>query len=401
MINTHWGGGVENNHFGTHEFMDLCEQLDCEPYICGNVGSGTVQEMQEWIEYINFPGSSPMADLRRANGREAPWKLEYFGVGNESWGCGGYMRPEYYADAYRRYQTYVRNYSDDAIYKIACGPNVDDYPWTETLMANAAKLMSGLSLHYYATDMKAPATEFAEAGWFGTLGKGLYMKELVTRHAAIMDRHDPQKSVKLIIDEWGTWFAVEAETNPAFLYQQNTLRDALVAGITLNIFNNHCDRIHMANIAQTVNVLQAMILTDSEKMIVTPSYHVFEMYKVHHDASLLPTYVETGDYTHGEQSLPKLSVSASRSADGRVHISLCNLHPSEAEAVFCEITGAAQPSRASARILTDASMTAHNTFDRPERVKPETFQDVELKRDGLSLTLPPKSVVVVELSGSH
>lgn len=401
MINTHWGGGVENNHFGTHEFMDLCEQLDCEPYVCGNVGSGTVQEMQKWIEYINFPSSSPMADLRRENGREAPWKLKYFGVGNESWGCGGHMRPEYYADEYSRYQTYIRNYSDGAIFKIACGPNVDNYHWTETLMANAGRLMSGLSLHHYVTDMKASATEFTEDGWFDTLSKALYMEELVTKHATIMAKYDPQKSVRLIVDEWGTWFAVEAKTNPAFLYQQNTLRDALVAGITLNIFNNHCDRVYMANIAQTVNVLQAMILTSGEKMIVTPSYHVFEMYKAHQDATSLPTYVEAGDCTHGGQSIPKISVSASRNAEGHIHLSLCNLHPNEAEAIFCEMTGDAQLSHASARILTDAKMTAHNTFDQPDRIKPKPYKDVDLKKNGLSLTLPPKSVVVVELSGSH
>ncbi len=401
MINTHWGGGVENNHFGTHEFMDLCEQLNCEPYICGNVGSGTVQEMQEWIEYINFCGSSPMADLRRENGKENPWNLKYFGVGNENWGCGGHMRPEYYADEYRRYQTYVRTYSDAAIFKIACGPNVDDYHWTEILMANASRLMSGLSLHYYVTDKKSFATEFAEDGWFDTLNKALYMEELIVKHAAIMDRYDPQKSVRLIVDEWGTWFAVEAETNPVFLHQQNTLRDALVAGVTLNTFNNHCDRVHMANIAQTVNVLQAMILTHGPKMLVTPTYHVFEMYKVHHDATLLPTYVEAGNYTYGGQSIPKVSISASRNAEGRIHISLCNLHPTEAEDIFCEITGDVQPFCASAQVLTSKEMSAHNTFDHPNLVRPEPYQDVTTEMNGLSLKLPPKSVVVIELNCSH
>jgi len=276
-VNTHWGGVTENNHFGTHEFMDLCEQLGADPYICGNVGSGTVQEMAEWVEYITFAGKSEMADLRRQNGREEPWRLPFFGVGNENWGCGGHMRPEYYADLYRRYQTYVRHYSGNRVYKVACGPT-GDYRWTEVLMREAGRWMDGLSLHYYTLpgtwEKKGSATQFDESEWFSTLRNALHMEELIRRHSAIMDRYDPQRRVGLIVDEWGTWYDVEPGTNPGFLYQQNTLRDALVAGIHLNIFNNHAERVKMANIAQTVNVLQAMILTDGPRMIVTPTYHV-------------------------------------------------------------------------------------------------------------------------------
>ncbi|MFS8572711.1 MAG: alpha-N-arabinofuranosidase, partial [Clostridia bacterium] len=300
MVNTHWGGVTENNHFGTHEFMDLCELLGADPYICGNVGSGTVQEMAQWVEYITFDGKSPMADLRRQNGREEPWRLPFFGIGNENWGCGGNMRPEYYADLYRRYQTYVRHFGKNRIYKIACGPNGDDYRWTEVLMREAGAYMDGLSLHYYTVPgtwaKKGSATEFDEDEWFITLKKALRIEELIKRHSAIMDRYDPLKRVGLIVDEWGTWYDVEPGTNPAFLYQQNTVRDALVAGLHLNIFNNHAERVKMANIAQTVNVLQAMILTDGPKMIVTPTYHVFEMYKPHQGATLLPPWVEAERY---------------------------------------------------------------------------------------------------------
>ena len=284
-INTHWGGVVEDNSFGTHEFFHLCELLGADPYICGNVGSGTIQEMREWIEYITFDGPSSLAELRKANGREKPWKLPYFGVGNESWGCGGNMRPEYYADLYRRYSTYVRNFSDNRIYKIACGASDFDFRWTEVLMREAGRFMDGLSLHYYTVpgdwSNKGSATEFDEREWFVTMKKTLVMDDLITRHSSIMDYYDPEKRVGLIVDEWGTWYDVEPGTNPGFLYQQNTLRDALVAGINLNIFNNHCDRVHMANLAQTVNVLQAMILTEGERMVLTPTYHVFYMYKVH------------------------------------------------------------------------------------------------------------------------
>ncbi len=400
MINTHWGGVIENNHFGTHEFMKLCELLECEPYICGNLGSGTVQEIQEWIEYITFDGTSPMANWRKENGREEPWRLKYFGVGNENWGCGGNMRAEYYADEYRRYQTYVRNYGENRIYKIACGPNVADYHWTEVLMREASRMMDGLSLHYYTVpgtwQSKGSATDFDEQDWFTTMKKTMFMEELVTKHSTIMDKYDPDKRVGLIVDEWGTWYDVEPGTNPGFLYQQNTLRDALVAGINLNIFNNHADRVHMANIAQTINVLQAVILTEGEKMLRTPTYHVFEMYKVHQDATLLPMDLESAQYSNGDSSIPQVTASASKNSDGVIHISLCNVHHESPAAIDIELRGAV-PNKVSGRILTSDNMQDHNTFQEPDKVQPSTFNDFKLEQKGLSVNLPPKSVVVLAI----
>lgn len=401
MINTHWGGVVENNHFGTHEFMRLCELLECEPYICGNVGSGTVQEMQEWIEYITFDGESPMANWRRENGRDEPWKLKYFGVGNENWGCGGNMRAEYYADVYRRYQTYIRNFGENKIFKIACGPNSDDYHWTEVLMREASRFMDGLSLHHYTVpgpswQNKGSATDFTEDEWFITMKKTLYMEELITRHSTIMDKYDPDKRVALIVDEWGTWYDVEPGTNPGFLYQQNTLRDALVAGINLNIFNNHCDRVRMANIAQTVNVLQAVILTEGDKTILTPTYHVFEMYKVHQDATLLPVDVDCPDYKSGEDAIPQISVSASKDDNGTIHITLCNLHPNEDVSINCELRGCTARN-VSGRILTADKINEHNTFDEPERVKPTSFNSYNITGQGLDIKMPSKSVIVLSI----
>lgn len=401
MVNTHWGGVTENNHFGTHEFMDLCSQLECEPYICGNVGSGTVREMQEWVEYITFDGKSPMADLRRMNGRLEPWKLTYFGVGNENWGCGGRMRPEYYADEYRRYSTYVRDFSGNRIRKIACGPNAADYRWTEVLMREAGSMMWGLSLHYYvvptgAWHKKGSATEFDDNMWYSTMKRALFMDELITKHSAIMDRYDPGKRVALVVDEWGVWHDVEPGTNPAFLYQQNTLRDALVAGATLNIFNNHCDRVKMANIAQTINVLQSMILTDKEKMIVTPTYHVFDLYKVHQDAELLDTYLEGPTAGEGDSSIPQLSVSSSIDSDGAVHISLCNMSLSQDAEIRCDIRGM-HVSSVEGSILTASEMNAHNTFEKPDAVRPVDFDGALLSGDGLIIQLPAKSVVVLTI----
>lgn len=401
MINTHWGGVVENNQFGTHEFLDLCERIGCEPYICGNVGSGTVQEMMEWVEYITSDADSPMANLRRQNGREKPWKLRYFGVGNESWGCGGNMRPEFYADNFRQYNTFVKNYSGNQIYRIACGANAEDYHWTEVLMTDVGRRMQGLSLHYYTLptgdwSRKGSATRFGEAEWFATLNRARRMDEIVTKHATIMDKHDPEKRVGLIVDEWGTWYDVEPGTNPGFLYQQNSLRDALVAGLTLNIFNQHADRVRMANIAQMVNVLQAMILTDKEKMILTPTYYAFEMHSVHQDSKLLPCELQCADYVSGSERIPALTVSASRDKQERIHTTICNLNPKAPAQMNCEVLGI-KPTRVSGRVLTASEMTAHNTFEKPDVVKPVSFDSVKLNGAGFSATLPAKSLVVLEV----
>lgn len=408
MINTHWGGTVENNHFGTHEFFDLCEMLGAEPYVNGNLGSGSIKEMAQWVEYCTHPGGTPMSELRKQNGREEPWKLKYFGVGNESWGCGGNMRPEYYADEYRRYQTYVRQYKYNKPYKIACGANADDYEWTEVLMRRAGGYMDGLSLHYYTVpgaewNHKGSATQFEEAEWFTTLQKALKLEELLERHGGIMDRYDPQKRVGLIVDEWGTWFDVEPNTNPGFLYQQNTLRDALVAGLSLNIFNKYSDRVHMANIAQTVNVLQAMILTDGAQMILTPTYHVFEMYQAHQDAQLLPTYLSCEEYSCGDKSIPAVSASASRNEDGKIHITLCNSDHATSATLQVEVRGAA-PSQVSGRVLTASTLNAHNSFEESEAVKPRALNAKEMRLDGerLTVTLPPACVAVltIEIHGA-
>ncbi|MBN2981710.1 MULTISPECIES: alpha-N-arabinofuranosidase [Cohnella] len=401
MVNTHWGGVEENNHFGTHEFMRLCELLGTDAYISGNVGSGTVREMQQWVEYMTFDGESPMASMRKRNGREKPWKLPFFGVGNENWGCGGNMRPEYYADLYRHYQTYVRNYGDNNVYKIACGANSDDYAWTETLMREAGRHMDGLSLHYYTVPTgewgaKGSATEFGASEWFRTLKQTLRMEELIVKHSEIMDRYDPEGRVGLIVDEWGTWYDVEPGTNPGFLYQQNTLRDALVAGVNLNLFHRYARRVKMANIAQMVNVLQAMVLTEGDKMLLTPTYHVFDMYKVFQDAELLDVEFESPPYVHDGDSIPQLSVSAAADSRGVVHLAVCNLHHAESASFECRVDGI-EASGASGRLLTHSALNACNTFERPDAVAPVPFDGAALEGGTLRFALPPASVAVLSL----
>ena len=400
MINTHWGGVVEDNSFGTHEFLDLCEQLGTEPYISGNVGSGTVEEMSKWVEYITFDGESPMANLRRKNGRQEPWKVKFWGVGNESWGCGGNMTPDYYSDLYRHYATFARNYGDNRLYRIACGANGGDYNWTETVMKNAGRHMQGLSLHYYTVPKdwgdKGSATIFDEEEYFTTIEKTLFMDELITKHAAIMDRYDPRKRVGLIVDEWGTWYNVEPGTNPGFLYQQNTLRDAIVAGINLNIFNAHSNRVQMANIAQTVNVLQAVILTDEEKMVLTPTYWVFYLYKVHQDATLLPISFTSNKYRQGDREIDAVSVSASKDADGRIHITLVNADPNHEQRINTQLVGASVKN-ISGQMLTSDKINDYNTVDQPSKVSVKDFRGATLSGSNLSVVLPAKSVVMLEL----
>ena len=397
---------VEDNSFGTHEFFELCRQLGCETYINGNMGSGTVQEMSEWVEYMTFEGVSPMADLRTKNGHKEAWTVDYFGVGNENWGCGGNMNPDFYGNMYRRYQTYVRNYAGNKpIQKIACGANVDDYEWTEEVMKTTFRrnepgqhgFMDGLSLHYYTHPggwlNKGSATEFDEKKWYQTMKKTWYMDELITRHGAIMDKYDPKKEVGMIVDEWGTWFEVEPGTNPGFLYQQNTMRDAIVAAVTLNIFNAHSDRVVMANIAQLVNVLQSVILTEGEKMVLTPTYHVFDLYKHHHDATLLNSHLETEGVYDG---VPNLTVSASEDENGVVHITLANISADTAYPIDCALTGK-KYNTASARILTN-SIGAYNDFDHPEDVKITDFDALTLENNNLHFNIPACAVMEITVS---
>lgn len=395
MVNTNWGGVTEDNSFGTHEFLEFCRQVGCEPYINGNMGSGTVQEMSEWVEYMTSDAISPMAELRRQNGREEPWKIRYFGVGNESWGCGGNMRPSYYADEFRRYQTFLRNYGENKLYKIACGPNVDDYTWTDTVMEIAGRYMDAITLHYYTLpnddwDHKGSALVFNREEYYRTLRKALRMEELLQKHIQIMDRRDPEKRVGLIVDEWGAWYDVEPGTNPGFLYQQNTMRDALVAAATLNIFNEHSDRVVMANIAQLVNVLQSVILTEGDKMVKTPTYHIFDLYKEHQDATLVYSQIETASIGTETEQVPQISVSVSMDEQGVLHATLANLSDEEAdlaELVFVNFA----PTSVEGEVLC-GKPADHNDFTAPDAVHLEPLTDVRVENGRVLARMPACSV---------
>jgi alpha-N-arabinofuranosidase len=404
-VNTHWGGVEEPNSFGTHEFMDFTELLGTDAYVAGNVGDASPDEMAQWAEYMTAPTRSTLANERRKNGRDKPWKVPFFGVGNELWGCGGNMRVEYAADVYRRYQTFVKAPADQKILKIAPGPNSDDYHWTEVMMREAGKFMDGLSLHYYTVPSRSAAnwppsassTDFEEEDWIETLQKALRMEELITKHSAIMDKYDPDKKVALVVDEWGTWYKGLPGVNPGFLHQQNTLRDALVASLTLDVFVQHADRVRMANIAQMVNVLQAMILTDGPKMVLTPTYHVFAMYKPFQDATFLPLKIQAPEYKYLQYSVPSVHGSAVKGKDGHVYVALTNLDPNHAAQVKVKVDGDGQARSVSGQILTAPAIDSLNTYDKPNAVKPQPFSGATLNGGTLQVALPAKAIVVLQL----
>ena len=392
MVNTNWGGVTEDNSFGTNEFFNFCEAVGCEPYLSVNVGSGTVEEMANWIEYITFDGVSPMAQLRRDNGREKPWKLKYLGIGNENWGCGGNMRPEYYADVYRRFQTFAKNFSGNRLFKVACGPSDSQYHWTEGLLHNINDMhANAISMHYYTLPTgdwqhKGSATEFDDKEYYKTIEHTLCIEDMIEKHGALLSIHT--KQMKLIVDEWGCWYDVEPGTNPGFLFQQNTMRDAIVAAINLNIFNQHSDIVCMANIAQAVNVLQALILTEGEKIVKTPTYHVFDMFKAHQGNELVDSFVEN----ETREGVPAISYSASMNEGRDLVITLSNCMLDETYEVSCDLCGY-NAKTIDAQILTN-EVHAHNDFTNPDKVSIAPYKATK-DGDKIIVSLPPCSVVTV------
>lgn len=402
MVNNNWGGTVEDNSFGTHEFFNLCELIGCEPYLSGNVGSGSVEELQKWVEYITAE-SGPMAKLRAENGREKPWHLKYLGVGNESWGCGGNFTPEYYANVYRRYQTYCRDFNGNHLYKIASGASDYDYNWTEVLMKNAGRYMHGISLHYYTvtgwSGSKGSATKFAIEDYYWTLGKCLEIEQVIKKHADIMKKYDPKYRVGLLVDEWGTWWDEEPGTIRGHLYQQNTMRDAMVASLSLDIFHKYTKRVKMTNIAQIANVLQSMVLTKGDKMVLTPTYYVFKMYTPHQDAKYVPLTVDCGiRRVPGDRIVPDISATASVK-DGVYAVSLTNIDLNKdctVEIPLQEIFGNNIPA-ISGEILTCANIDDYNDFGSPEKVALKPFNGAKMSKGTLTVNLPAKSIVTLLL----
>lgn len=402
-INTTWGGVAETNAVGTHEYLDLVQQLGAKSYIDSNIGTGSPQETKDWLEYLTSDSKSSLALLRAGNGHKKPWKVDYFAFGNELWGCGGNMRPEFYADLYHWYAAFAKTPKDNTPEWIAAGSYDDNTAWTEALMAsNKFHDMDAVTLHHFSlptgswTDSKGPATGFGEDQWMSVMQRALKMDALIAAHSTVMDKYDPDKKVALYVDEWSNWYDVEPGTNPGFLHQQNTLRDAVTAAVNLDIFQAHADRVRMACITQMVNVLQAMIFTDGPRLMLTPTYHVFMMYKPFRGAMNLAFDLSTPDYRFGGATVPALHAAAARDPDGRVVIALVNLDPHRTAHTAVSLEPAGYTS-VSGSILTADTMDAHNTFARPDAVKPAVFTGATLAGGKLDVDMPAKSVVVLTL----
>jgi alpha-L-arabinofuranosidase len=402
IINTNWGGVTEDNSFGTNEFLDFCGMLGAEPYICVNVGSGTVEEASDWVEYVNSSNKSPMTELRKENGHDKPWNVKYWAVGNESWGCGGNMTSEYYSNVFKRFSTFMRSGN---LYRVASGGTDQDYKWTETILKatqNYKPLIQGYSFHYYTVahgwDNKGSATNFDENDWFATMKNTLVMEGRLEHHISLMDEYDPDNKIGLIADEWGNWYDVEPGTNPGFLFQQNTLRDAVTAALYLNIFNNHARRVKMANIAQLINVLQSMLLTKGDQLVKTPTFYVFKMYMVHREATMLPIDIKCENYTFDGNTLPSVSASASKDSTGKIHVSLANINPHKNIEVKVDLRGSNNLKNNSGEIITANNMNDYNDFGNPEKVNIKNFSDFQLQDNILKVNLPAKSVVTIEMN---
>ena len=407
-LNPNWGGVTEPNTFGTHEFMDFLEQIGSEAYLSVNVGSGTPSEAAEWLEYATTAQPTTLAKERAANGHPTPWKVGYLGIGNESWACGGNMTADYYLSQLKIYSRFVRNLNPaqqdaDQMLKIAVGPGGTDTAWTETIMRAWQNHewswdIHGISLHSYTVVRWPPAfasVGFGETEYSQILKSTLEMEDLVRKQSAVMDKYDPQKKVALVVDEWGAWYAPLPDTNPGFLVQQNSLRDAILAVLNLNIFARHADRVRMANIAQMVNVLQAMIMTDNEKMVLTPTYHVFRMYVPFQNATSVPISFDTGVYRHGDITLPRVDAIAAKDAGGKLWLAFTNLDPNQPVDAEVTLAGVSAKS-ATGEMLTAPKVDSINTFASPSVVAPKAVS-AKVQNRRLVLTLDPKSVTVISV----
>ena len=400
-LNTNWGGVPESNAFGTHEFLDFVELIGADAYINGNLGTGSAREMAEWLQYMTSDKPTSLTKERARNGHPKPWKIAYFAVGNEAWGCGGNMTPEHYVDLFRQDANFLKAPVGARPMIVASGGNDDDVSWTSALISKVKRDMGAISFHYYTIpgdrwQSKGPATGFGEDQWTSTLAHTLKMDDYIAQNSAVMDKFDPTKKIAFAVDEWGTWYDAEPGREPGFLYQQNTLRDAIVAALNFNVFQHHADRVRLANIAQMVNVLQAMILTKGVQMILTPTYHVFGMYEPFQDATYLPSDLTTPQYSEGNASVPAISLSAARTASGSIAVALVNLDPNKAISLSVAIPGTSL-SQVSGTLLTAARMDAHNTFENPEMIHPVAFTGATIAGHDLSLTLPTKSIIVLTL----
>jgi alpha-N-arabinofuranosidase len=405
-VNGSWGNVLDTNEFGTDEYFDFLHQIDAQAYVSVNVGSGTVKEAADWLEYMTADKPTALAKERAANGHPAPYKVAFMGIGNESWDCGGLMTPSEYTNKMKLFGRFVNNFNPaQPMEKIAVGPGTPDTVWTNAVMSTWQKRhgwsfdINGMSLHSYTVyggwPPHKPSTDFGEQDYAGVLNETLKMDGLIKEQSAVMDKYDPDKKIALVVDEWGAWLAPTPGSNPSFLQQQNSQRDAILAALNLNIFARHADRVRMANIAQMVNVLQAMIMTDGPKMVLTPTYYVFKMYVPFQDSTFLPVKYDAGTYRYKDMTLPRVDAIAARTKDGRIALSLINLDPHHAEQFAVTIPGAASGA-ARGQVLSAPAVDSVNSFAAPDTVMPKPVS-AHVANGKLTITLAPASVTVLTL----
>jgi alpha-L-arabinofuranosidase len=407
-VNIHWGGYVEDGSFGTHEFIGLCRLLGAEPYLAGNVGSGTPDELRNWVEYCNQPSGSTLAEERAKNGSPEPFHVKFWGVGNENWGCGGNMRPEVYADHFRRFAVYVREFGGTRPFMIASGPNGNDQRWTRGFLDGlTGGRPDAIGMHFYeGGGFVDVATNFTPEHMNMQMAQYQLVEDAIIQQRALIDGYGlgrGPRRLNLMLDEWGVWDKIPAEDEKKYgkLWMQSTMRSAVAAGLGLNVFNRQADKLYMCNIAQIVNVLQSMLLTDGpegEHCVRTTTYHAFSLFKPHRGKTAVKT--ETPDATplppnfvRGGAAPPSpLSASASK-ADGQIVISVVNPRTDTDWQIDCTLRGATAKS-ATAQILHDTDLNAANTFDQPDRLMPKSHP-VRVEGGRVLLDLPRLSVATV------
>ena len=384
-VNIHWGNYVEDNSFGTHEFLDLCRLIGAEPYLAGNVGSGTPQELRDWVEYCNYPSGSSLSDERARNGSPEPFRVRCWGVGNENWGCGGRMTPEEYAGHYRRFATFVRPLGDTRPFLIACGPSGNNPDWSRRFMnsVDQRSLPHGFAMHFYSNGRNEP-TKFTVEALRDQLSSFARLEHGILQQRGLLDGYDPERRVQLLIDEWGVWDRMipEEEKRYGRLWQQITMRSAVAAALGLNVFHRQADKLYMCNIAQIVNVLHSLLLTEGDRCVRTSTYYAFDLLKPHRSKTAVR--VETGD-----SSPLGLSVSASRKDQDLVLTCVNPSHDTPLK-VNCSLSGVTVSS-AQARLLHHPDYNAANTFDAPGRIVPREHP-VTATGSRLQLDLPPMSI---------
>jgi len=410
-VNIHWGNYTEDNSFGTHEFVAFCRLIGAEPYIAANVGTGSPREMRDWIEYCNFPGGSELSDERAANGSREPFGVRYWGVGNELWGCGGNMRPEQAADEFRRFASFARTFGDSRLYLVGCGPNGNDHRWTRGFMdtlAGGRPMPDGYSMHYYENG-SLPTEQFTAEAMYAQLNLFPRVEQAIIQQRDLLDTYDPARKIGLILDEWGVWDRIPASDEQKYgrLWQQSTMRSAVAAALGLNLFNRQADKLYMCNIAQMVNVLQSVLLTEgpeSPKCVRTTTYYAFQLFQPHRgktavaveaDGNRLPDPAAAPAGRAAPASPPPdLSVSASRRGPALV-ISFVNPRHDLDMEVDCTLRGIVGRT-GHAQILHDSDLNAANGFDGPERIVPKPH-DVTVEAGRLRLGLPAMSVCTVAM----